>query len=197
MKHAVLVHGFASKSEYYNPDYPSLSNCHWFPWLQKQLLMHEIAAQTPEIPRVYELNYNSWVRELERYDIGPHTQLVGHSCGGGFLVRWLSEHKAVHVGRVVLVAPWLGPTFEDVTRLKPQVDAFFHFAIDSLLAGRTERLVVFNSDDDHPAIQQSVQTLGAHVRGLDVREFHGYGHFCLGDKMKSEEFPELLHELIG
>ena len=94
--------------EYYSQDYPSLSNCHWYPWLQKQLLVHRWQPKPPEIPRVFELDYAAWVREFERYDITPQTQLVGHSCGAGFLVRWLSEHKAVKVGRVVLrVAPWL------------------------------------------------------------------------------------------
>jgi alpha-beta hydrolase superfamily lysophospholipase len=40
--------------------------------------------------------------EFERYDIFPETDLVGHSCGGGFFVRWLSKHLEVKVGNVVL-----------------------------------------------------------------------------------------------
>jgi hypothetical protein len=44
--------------------------------------------------------YATWLRGVERYEITPETLLVGHSCGGGFLVRWLSGHPAVRVPRV-------------------------------------------------------------------------------------------------
>ena len=80
--------------------------------------------------------------------------------------------------------------------MKPQVDRFFHFAIDSLLAGHAERLTIFNSDNDHPSIHHSVENLRSQVRGVRVHEFHDYGHFCIGD-MHTDEFPELLHELIN
>jgi hypothetical protein len=40
MKNAVLIHGMPSKDEYFDPSAPSLSNAHWFPWLQKQLIIN-------------------------------------------------------------------------------------------------------------------------------------------------------------
>jgi hypothetical protein len=57
MKNAIILHGTCSKEEYYDPEHPSLSNSHWFPWLQKQLLRKDISAQTPEIPNAWRPTY--------------------------------------------------------------------------------------------------------------------------------------------
>lgn len=192
MKNAVIIHGKPApgQQEYYNPDFPSPSNSHWFPWLQKQLLMEDIATQTPEIPNSWKPEYPLWQKELERYDITPKTILVGHSCGGGFIVRWLSEHTNVNVGKVVLVAPWLDPDRGEATD-------FFDFTIDPGLAGRTAGLIIFNSDDDAPDIHKSVHMIRDTVPGTTYREFHNYGHFCHeNENLATDVFPELLEEAL-
>jgi len=88
MKTAIIIHGCPTKEEYSDSIRPSPSNCHWFPWLQRQLLLKGVLAQTPEIPDAYEPNYEKWKSMFERFDINEDTLLIGHSCGGGFLVRW-------------------------------------------------------------------------------------------------------------
>jgi hypothetical protein len=188
MRNAIIVHGMPSKEEYYDPELPSSSNYFWIPWLQKQLLMREIAAHTPEIPSAYKPHYPSWRKEFERFDILPDTILVGHSCGGGFLVRWLSEHPEVTMGAVVLVAPWLDLEREFTTD-------FFAFEIDSTLAARMSKLVVFNSNDDVQAIQASVRLLRDKIAGLTYREFQDHGHF-VEESMEGPAFPELLEEVL-
>jgi len=188
MKSAILLHGKPGQEEYYDSKYPSASNAHWFPWLQKQLLIKEIAAQTPEVPNSWKPEYETWRKEFERYDIAPDTILVGHSCGAGFIVRWLSEHKDVRVGKVVLVAPWLDPDRRDTTD-------FFEFDIDPSLASHTKSVTIFGSDNDMDDVQKTVEILRDKVKGITYREFHNYGHFCLSD-MKTVEFPKLLEELL-
>jgi predicted alpha/beta hydrolase family esterase len=188
MKNAIIVHGMPDKEEYYSAEFPSASNSHWLSWLQKQLITKDIKADAPEMPHAYAPDYSMWKREFERFDITPETILVGHSCGGGFLVRWLSEHKEVKVGKVVLVAPWLDVERELET-------GFFDFAIDPHVASRTDGVVIFNSDNDNDYIQESVQFLRNSIESIVYREFHHYGHFCLGD-MQSEAFPELLEEVL-
>jgi len=38
MKTAIIIHGMPYKDEeYYNIDHSASSNCHWLPWIQKQL----------------------------------------------------------------------------------------------------------------------------------------------------------------
>lgn len=108
MKNAILIHGWPGKEEYFDPNIPSPSNSHWFPWVQHQLLLKKIEAQTPEMPKAYEPNYEAWKEMFERFEINENSILIGHSCGGGFLTRWLSEND-VRVGKVALVAPWLDP----------------------------------------------------------------------------------------
>lgn len=188
MKNAIILHGKAEKNEYYDANEPSPSNAHWLPWLQKQLLMRDIAAATPEVPFSFEPNYAAWCKEFERYDLTPETLLVGHSCGGGFLVRWLSEHSDVTVGKVVLVAPWIDPFRDETTD-------FFEFTIDPGLASRTKQLVIFNSDDDYDSVHESVHILRETVKDITYREFAKHGHFCYND-LHTYEFPELLKELL-
>ncbi len=189
MKNAVIVHGKPSKEEYYSAEYPSASNFQWLPWLQKQLLMKDIEAVTPEMFLAYNPDYSIWKREFERYDIGPDTVLVGHSCGGGFLVRWLSENKNIKVGKVVLVAPWL-----DLE--KSLNTSFFEFEIDAELASRTRELVVFSSNNDDEDIQESVKAILDTIKGSRLREFSGYGHFII-EHMGQDKFPELLDEILN
>lgn len=191
MKNAIIVHGMADQEEYYDLAQPSMSNSHWLPWLQAQLLKKDIAAATPEIPNAFRPDWELWCKEVERYDITPTTLLVGHSCGAGFWVKWLSQHKDVKVGKVILVAPWLGYHSDG------SLDPFFaDLQIDPYLALRTRGFYVFNSDDDAAEIQQSVSDIKTQVPSTDYREFSGQGHFTY-TSMGKAEFPELLEELLA
>ncbi len=191
MRNAILIPGRPDKEEYYNPNYPSNSNNHWFPWLTKQLMMHDIFTVSLEIPTPWQPRYEVWKKELERFDITPETILIGHSCGGGFVVRWLSENKNRKVNKVVLVAPWLNP------ENNPRSDTadFFDFQIDSGLVARTGGVTIFSSDDDKETIQRSVGTLKKEIKGIVHKEFHNLGHFCFND-LKTDKFPELLEEIL-
>lgn len=191
MINAILVPGRPSKEEYYNPKHPTNSNNHWFPWLAKQLQINDVFAVAIEPPMPWQPRYNLWKNEFEKFDITHESILVGHSCGGGFLVRWLSENKDIKVGRVVLVAPWLNP---DNNPASDTAD-FFEFEIDPNLAERTTSITVFNSDNDHDSIQKSVQIILSKIKDTRYREFHNYGHFCIED-MKTVEFPELVEECM-
>jgi predicted alpha/beta hydrolase family esterase len=191
MKNAVLVHGMPSKEDYFDQGLLSESNSHWFPWLQKQLLIKNILTQTPEMPEPYKPDYEKWAREFERYDIGPQTLLVGHSAGAGFLLRWLSEHKDIKVGRLILVAPFLGFGAKIP-------NSFSNFMLDENLADRTAGTVIYNSDDDKSYIHRAVNVLRHSLKGANAKykEFHGYGHFTYND-MHTEAFPELLEDCLG
>lgn len=187
MKTAVIIHGMPSREEYLNPANSSPSHNHWFPWLQRQLILNGVLAQTPEMPTPYEARYEEWRSVFEQFHVDEDTMLIGHSLGGGFLVRWLSENRT-KVGRVVLIAPWLDPNKELTT-------GFFDFSIDHDLASWTKDITVFISDDDDQEELTSVETLKNGVSGLHIREFSGKGHFIL-QHMGTEEFPELRDFLL-
>jgi uncharacterized protein len=188
MKNAILLHGRPTKAEYYDSAQPSASNAHWFAWLQKQLLVHDIKADTPEVPFAFDPQWDLWVKEAERFEIGPETIVVGHSTGGGFWVRYLAEHPELTVAKVILVAPWLNVKHED------DID-FFDFSFTPEVIKQAGEFVIFSSDNDDEDIQNTVVFLREQLPGVTYREFHNYGHFTLSGLGKVE-FPELLEECL-
>ena len=190
MKNAILIHGWASKGEFYDPEYPTASNSHWFPWLTKQLMTRDIHTVALEMPNGYYPEYEVWKRELERFDISEETTLVGHSCGAGFIVRWLSEYPG-RVAKVVLVAPWLGDEAGD------DFDAsFFEFEIDQNLGQKAQRIILINSTDDFDSVQKGTELLREKITDHKYIELENKGHFTL-KSLGTQEFPELLEELIA
>lgn len=186
MKTAVIIHGKPSKEEYLDLANPAQSNRHWFPWLQKQLAIRGVVAQSLEMPEPYEPKYKDWKETFEQMHVDENTALFGHSCGGGFFVRWLSENKR-NVGEVVLVAPWIDPDRELTT-------GFFDFKIDPTLTERTKGVMVMYSTDDDLSILETVRILKEKLPNAVFREFHGKGHFCSSD-LVNDAFPELLEVL--
>jgi hypothetical protein len=183
---AIILHGGPSREEYYNPAMPSASNAHWIPWLQKQLLVHDIDAATPEVPHAFDRNWAVWAREVERFEIGVETILVGHSTGAGFFVKYLSIHPELHVGKVMLVAPWIDPKAEHTKNF------FNDFMIDPKLVERTKGITIFASDNDEDSVLESAVIIKEALPGATYKTFPGRGHF-----VRVTEFPELLHETIG
>lgn len=64
MKTAIIIHGYFTKEEFFDVTRPSPSNDHWFPWIQKQLLLNGILTQTPEMPSSYAPEYEN--RQVSR-----------------------------------------------------------------------------------------------------------------------------------
>jgi predicted alpha/beta hydrolase family esterase len=189
LKSAVLLHGQPDKEEYFDSNAPSASNAHWFPWLQKQLLVNGIHAQTPEVPNCYELNYDIWLKEVARFKINEETILVGHSTGAGFWIRYLSERPDIKVGKVVLVAPWIDPFDEFRT-------GYFKFDYDSEIFARTGGITIFVSEDDEKSVHKSVELLQEKIKDVKIIRFKDKGHFT-ENSLGQKEFPDLLEEIYS
>lgn len=187
MRNAILLHGMPSEEEYASGEGRYPSRMHWLPWLKEELEKRGIAAETPELPKPYQPVYEDWKKVFESLPLSEETILVGHSCGAGFLVRWLSENKQ-KVGRVALVGPWLDPTHE----LK---NDFFEFTIDTGLIERTEGVTIFVSLDDGQEVLDSVTRIRENMPGVEVKKFQNRGHFTLED-MGTREFPELKKAIL-
>lgn len=188
MKNAIILHGLTGEREYFSDKYPCGSNSHWIPWAQKQLMINNIKADTPEIPRPFDFNYESWKREVERFDINENTILIGHSMGGGFWLRYLSENPQINISKLVLVAPWLDPE-------KKRSNNFFDFKIDPSISQRINKIIIFNSDDDNEDIHDSVKIIEETIKTAEIKQFHNYGHFTL-KQMGTPEFPELINAIL-
>lgn len=189
MKNVILIHGWNTKTEFFDPDKPTASNDHWFPWLTKQLMIKGIKADAPEMPEYQLSTYESWLKEVERFDINSDTSLVGHSCGGGFIVRYLSEHD-ITVDKVILIAPWLGIDPEEKFDEK-----FFDFVIDPNVAKKAKNVTIFVSGDDFDTIHKSVDKIVNSIDGVKLIKMSGKGHFTR-TSLGTEAFPELLEEML-
>ncbi|NQV00225.1 MAG: alpha/beta hydrolase, partial [Parcubacteria group bacterium] len=149
--------------------------------------LNDILAQTPELPEPYEPVYEKWAFVFNKFQVDENTILIGHSCGAGFLVRWLSENK-VKVGKVVLIAPYLDSDHDLKT-------GFFDFEIDEDMVGRTKGITIFVSTDDDKDILASTEELRSKLKNVQIKEFTNKGHFTFS-RMKTEEFPELKEEVL-
>ena len=176
-----------SKEGYYNSKGDSESNSHWLPWLQHELLIKDILTQTPEMPSPFEPDYNLWKSVLDQFILNEDTILIGHSCGAGFILRYLSENN-IKVGKIFLIAPWIDPTHKEAPKM-------FEFEIDSNLQSKTGEITVFLSNDDDNQIIDSVNIIKSKLNMTKILEFSSKGHFCLKD-MNTREFPELLEEIL-
>lgn len=188
MKNAIILHGMPSKQEYLaDPTCSKQENQHWLQWIKKELSAKNISAEAPLMLIPYLPEYEAWKKVFETFPLTPETILIGHSCGGGFLVRYLSEND-VHVGKVVLVAPWLDPRHVLDT-------GFFDFEIDPTIVEKTRGITVFSSTDDMDDIHESVRIIVEKIKDVEVVNFDNMGHFCYDD-MGTDAFPELLVDVI-
>jgi predicted alpha/beta hydrolase family esterase len=185
MGNAIILHGMPSKEEY-RPEEPQ-SEQHWLPWLRQKLQQRGIDAHTPELPEPWEPEYGAWKAAFEKLPLSDETILVGHSCGAGFLARWLSENP-MRVEKVVLVAPWMDPPPRFLK------NGFFEFTLDPNVPERTSSVTIYSSTDDDEDIQKSVEILKDAWPTATHKEYDDKGHFDL-EGLGTNEFPELLEEL--
>lgn len=186
---AIILHGMPSREEYYNPESEAQSNKHWIPWLQRQLILKDILAQTPELPRPYAPDYAAWKSVFETLNPSEESILIGHSCGAGFLLRWLTETRT-KAKQLVLVAPWINPRNDPVTEM-------FRFELKDLGA-QIPLIDTLISTDDDPDVQLSAERI-AISQSPDVHTTHRWkdkGHFTEND-LGTREFPELLQLIVG
>ncbi len=193
MQQVILIHGLPDKEEVLGDSWPSPSNSHWFPWVQKQLTKKDILCQALEMPKAYNPTYAEHEKVLDQMNISEETILVGHSCGGGFLLRYFSEHKNLRPKKVILVAPWLDP--ENYLKELSSDSDYFDFEIDESLTQRTN-IICINSTDDENYILDSVKIIQEKLPDIKMVTFNDKGHFTEPD-LKTKEFPELVDIILN
>lgn len=183
MQKAYILHGICDSDEYYSDEYPSASNFHWIPWLQKQLMIAGYNCQTPEVPKLYQANYQDWFNTINPLAINEETILIAHSAGCGFFLKWLSEND-IKIKKLVLVAPFIDPNKKYKNFLQCQLSQTLNDRIEDIH-------VLYSHDEPVEGIKGSVDVIMDTYPKARLHEFDNYGHFCLGH-MGSEKFPELL-----
>ncbi len=184
----VIVHGCNDNKEE-SLESPPENERHWKPWLKRELEKRGIEVSNELYPEDWNPSYEEWKKKFEENKMDEDTVLIGHSCGGGFLVRWLAENKK-RIRKLILVSP--GKARNEMWE-----------SLSNLSGGKTysgidkysrEGIVLFTSDNDIP---QHIKNAHEYEKGLPAKiiVLKNHGHFTLGD-MGTEEFPELLEEVL-
>jgi uncharacterized protein len=191
MKSAIIVHGKPERKEQnWRQRTGSLnSKAHWLGWLANQLKAKGFMVKAPEMPHPDNPKWEEWSAVIDRLKIDKNTLLIGHSCGAGFWVKYLSLQKNIKPGKVILVAPWLDPDGNETQGF------FDNYQLDAQLSERTSGLIIFNSDNDMGNVLKSVAELRNSIKNVQYKEFHKYGHFTY-QQMGTKKFPKLLDECL-
>ncbi|MEK6914678.1 MAG: class I tRNA ligase family protein [Nanoarchaeota archaeon] len=183
----IIIHGCPSNVEKaMNPETRTYDK-NWIPWIKKELTKRGINTTTPLMPEPWKSDYNKWKGEFEKLKINENSVLIGHSCGCSFLVRWLGETKKI-VNKLILVAP------AKITN-KEDRKSFYEYTIDKTIKERVKDFIIFTADNEENRHRKSAKIFNEALDGKLI-ELKGRGHYVLDD-MKTEEFPELLKEIIS
>lgn len=137
----------------------------------------------PKMPNSQNAVYKEWCVWFKKFLplLNDGVILVGHSLGGVFLAKYLSEHTVTKkIKGTLLVAP---PFDSDEGRKLPQ------FTItESLekLRAQGGKVIIFHSKDDPVVDFSEIKRYQVALPSLEMRIFEDRGHF------NTEEFPEMV-----
>ena len=184
----IIIHGCPSNAEKAMGPKTRTYDKHWIPWIKKELYFLGVKTETPLMPNPQAPDYEAFKKEFEKLTVTKDTVLIGHSCGCSFLVRWLGETKK-KIHKLIFVAPWKISDKDDKFR-----KLFYEYSIDKTIKSRIDEIIMFTSDNEEDDGKKSLnifhQSLGGKIIELLRR-----GHYTQED-MRTEEFPELLKEII-
>lgn len=187
MKHQVLViHGgdsFESYAKYiaflksWRIDFSDKTN-----WKENlgTVLGEKYEIIAPKMPNKLNARYLEWKIWFEKFI--PHLQkdiiLVGHSLGGLFLIKYLSENKfPKKLSAAMFVSAPLG---EGNFKLKKNLNK---------ISEQCEKLFLYHSKDDKVVPFSSLGKYKKAIPSAIIRELDGRGHF------NQEKFPEIVKDI--
>ena len=167
-------------------DFESMNKVGWKDHLEKDL-GRGFEVIRPKMPNPSNAKYLEWKIWWEK--IIPHLEkevvLVGHSLGGIFLAKYLSENKFL---KKTLAAFLIAAPYDD----KGEEDSLGDFNLKkdlSRLQDQSEKLFIWQSADDKIV---NFTDLGKYRKALPraiCREFKNKGHF------NQTHFPEIVREI--
>lgn len=153
----------------------------WKLWLRNQLPEYDVLA--PSMPNSDNAQYKEWCLIFEKivpFFSSNDVTLVGHSLGGIFLAKYLTEHPLPRpINRLILVAaPYDGEEHESL-------GTFRHSKTPNLAASAKEVHFMHAKDDEVVPFSELTKYRDA----LPTAYFHVYE---TGNHFFWPEFPELL-----
>ena len=180
MKNALIIHG--------TKGYPEEN---WFPWLKKKLEASGYQVTVPQFPTPQNQTPDHWFEVLQPYqkNFNDETILIGHSCGGAFLLRIL-EAIETKIKAAIFVATPIGiPPIKYAEVDMPFTSQLFDW---DKIKSAAEHFFVFHSDND-PNVGLVNGEKIAEKLNVDLIQVSGAGHF--NAKAGYTEFELLLKKL--
>lgn len=138
----------------------------------------------PSMPCKYNAKYVEWQIWFKKFvpHLAGEVVLVGHSLGGLFLVKYLSENKfQKNIKGVFLVAPPYDAKDVDYD--------LADFGLPKKLDLQTETTMIYHSDDDDTVPIKDLSKYSSQIPNATIKQFTDRGHF------RGEEFPELVEDI--
>ncbi|MGM5484167.1 MAG: alpha/beta hydrolase [Nanobdellota archaeon] len=142
-----------------------------------------ISIFKPSMPNKQKADYKAWKIWFEKYleFSKGNLILIGHSLGGIFLAKYLSENKLKNVEQLILVSP----PFDSQKRGKDMLS----FTLDPKnlknIEKQCEKTIIFHSKDDNIVPIENAYEYKKYLSKAELFEYEDKGHFLI------EEFPEL------
>ncbi len=168
----------------------------WYPWLKKELTKKHLNIQVLKMPNSSQPKISQWVSFLKKR-VGTPTEetfLVGHSIGCQTILRYLALlPKHVHIGGVILIAPWVHlknlETEEEKKIAKPWLKTPLQWK--KILVHTNTNIAIFSDND--PYVPQTDARVFKKRLNAKIILVHKKGHFSGGDKVT--KLPPVYDEL--
>ncbi|MDO8569254.1 MAG: alpha/beta hydrolase [bacterium] len=157
----------------------------WKPWL-RQKLGSDFEVILPVMPNRTNAQFEEWKIWFER--LTPFMRddiiLIGHSLGGTFLAKYLSENQFPKKTKAVFL---VGAVYDRDSEGYPLVS----FTLPTNLDLQTDKIYLYHSKDDPVVPFSSLEQYKKALSKAQTRVFENRGHF------NQEEFPELVEDILN
>jgi predicted alpha/beta hydrolase family esterase len=139
------------------------------------------------MPNAQDARYLEWKIWFEKIIpiLNKEVILIGHSLGGIFIVKYLSENKFSKKIKTTLL---VGTPYNTPTR-HPLVDFVITNPLDNFIK-QAGKIVMYHSKDDQIVPFSNLEYYRKEIPNADFRIFKNRGHF------NTESFPELVKLII-
>jgi hypothetical protein len=198
MKQILIIHGadtFKTYEEYlaflkgFQIDFEKFRRGDWKSGLRGKL-GEDFEVILPIMPNKFNARYEEWKIWLEKLVpfLEPEIVLVGHSMGGAFLAKYLSQNT---FPKKVLATFMIGAPYSD-KYMEGTGETIGDFAPQENLDKFSEqggKIYIYHSKDDPIAPFLNAEGYKKRLEDAEIIAFSDKGHF------QDEEFPELVEKI--
>jgi len=193
-KQIVIIHGgdtFATQKDYLNflRNYKidieryKTDKGDWKPWIRK-MFQEDYEVITPQMPNKTNCKYDEWKLWFEKFVpfLNDEVILIGHSQGGIFLAKYLSENQFPKKIKAVMLA---AAVYYKDSEGYPVLS----FSLPATLNLQTDKIFLYHSKDDPAVPFSALEQYQKALPNAVARVFEDRKH------INQEEFPELLEDI--